>query len=123
MIYPSFHGYRGDVSSGMPHVMILSPPQTFCFPVMVPALWLTELEQTNRLSTLIFANPIILFLLLSNLLDHLEKTPLIFFMISADVPDKLKSKDPQSYLKLCQKISVKIQHLNSVSVLGCSSIS
>ena len=51
------------------------------------------------------------------------KTPLIFFMISADVPDKLKSKDPQSYLKLCQKISVKIQHLNSVSVLGCSSIS
>ena len=34
-----------------------------------------------------------------------------------------KSKDPQSYLKLCQKISVCIQRFNSVSVLGCSSTS
>ena len=32
------------------------------------------------------------------------------------------SKDPQSYLKLCQKISVCIQHFNSVSILGCSSV-
>ena len=32
-----------------------------------------------------------------------------------------KTKDPLSYLKLCQKISVCIQRFNSVSVLGCSS--
>ena len=31
-----------------------------------------------------------------------------------------KTKDPLSYLKLCQKISVCIQRSNSVSVLGCS---
>ena len=32
-----------------------------------------------------------------------------------------KTKDPLSYLKLCQKISILIQRFNSVSVLGCSS--
>ena len=34
---------------------------------------------------------------------------------------RLKTKDPLSYLKLCQKISIFIQRFNSVSVLGCSS--
>ena len=49
------------------------------------------------------------------------KDALDFFL---DLSRRIKSisKDPQSYLKLCQKISVCIQRFNSVSILGCSSV-
>ena len=33
-----------------------------------------------------------------------------------------ETKDPLSYLKLCQKISVCIQRFNSISILGCCSV-